>query len=103
MIFKNKNFSKIFFYHILFVLPLFQYLNKNNLELFVASDIIYFFLSVLLLQFFIGMFPSWLQLYLHQHFIIQQYVYVCLMENLLKLENPQKYPRLTNTYQNKHL
>ena len=56
MIFKNRSFSKIFFYHILFLLPLFQYLNKNNLELFLASDIIYFFLSVLFLQFFIGMF-----------------------------------------------
>jgi hypothetical protein len=56
MIYKNKSFGKIFFYHILFLLPLFQYLNKNNLELFIVSDVIYFFFSVLLLQFLIGMF-----------------------------------------------
>ena len=45
----SKILSKYLFYLICFFLPLIQYLNKNNLQEFIAEDIFYFVISLFLL------------------------------------------------------
>ncbi len=53
MIKKITNKFKILFYTLFFFLPLLQYLNKNNIEEFIVSDILYFLISLSILYFFL--------------------------------------------------
>ena len=51
MIKKITNLFKILFYSLFFFLPLLQYLNKNNIQEFIVSDILYFLISLSVLYF----------------------------------------------------
>jgi hypothetical protein len=53
MIKKITNKLKILFYPLFFFLPLLQYLNKNNIQEFIVSDIFYFLISLTILYFFL--------------------------------------------------